>query len=233
LTRNVSRETNLIKSHKKSPDFSESLLGALNILNLDPTELQLNRMLSHFYLLEKYNKVVNLTALKNPEDIAFRLFADSLMPLDFIQKLKSAKILDFGPGGGFPAIPLRIFLDDTFTITMIERRQNVVFYLEELISNLSLKNISFLKGLAQDLSNESDLIFSYDLILNKATFPTGKYLTTVSPFLKTNGLALHWAASPAPASDIPSGWVPDVFIKPQTDDIRFPGVIVGYRKLDH
>ena len=56
-------------------------------------------------LVEK-NKVLNLTAITDPEGIAVKHFADSLTALRMIDLQPGTKVIDVGTGGGFPGIPL-------------------------------------------------------------------------------------------------------------------------------
>lgn len=210
--------------------FTESVKQACDILSVEISPEQIEKLDTHNDLLLKFNQVVNLTALKTPEDIAFRLFADSLVPLSFINEMENIKILDTGPGGGFPSIPLRILANDSISITLVERREKVVFYLEELISTLSLTNITVVKSRLEDLQNNPDFAFAFQMAVNKATFPADVFLDKVSPFIQTGGFALHWISSPSPSTQIPDLWQHEMDIHPPVNDPRFPGIIAVYKK---
>ena len=212
------------------PSFIETLKQACDILCVELSPDQIEKCSSHYNLLLKFNQVVNLTALETPEDIAFKLFADSLIPLPFINEMENVKILDTGPGGGFPSIPLRILTNDSISITLVERREKVVFYLEELISTLSLTNITAVKSRLEDLQNSPDFSFAFQMAVNKATFPADVFLDKVSPFIQTGGFALHWISSPSPNAKIPDSWQHEMEIHPPVNDPRFPGIVAVYKK---
>ena len=59
-------------------------------------------------LLVEKNKVLNLTAITDPEGIAVKHFADSLTALRMIELNAGDRVIDVGTGGGFPGIPLLI-----------------------------------------------------------------------------------------------------------------------------
>ena len=201
------------------------------LLSVEMAPDQIEKCVAHYNLLIKFNQVVNLTALETPEDIAFKLFADSLIPLRFINEMENAKILDTGPGGGFPSIPLRILTNKSISITLVEKREKVVFYLEELISTLSLSNINVVRSRLEDLRDRSDFSFAFQIAVNKATFPDDVFLDKVSPFIQTGGFALHWISSPPPNTKIPDSWHHEMEINPAINDPRFPGTVAVFKKI--
>ena len=74
-------------------------------ISLQP--LQLQQFGVYFDLLTETNKVMNLTALTSPEEVAVKHFIDSLLCYD--EKLMRGKrLIDVGTGAGFPGIPLLI-----------------------------------------------------------------------------------------------------------------------------
>jgi 16S rRNA (guanine527-N7)-methyltransferase len=210
--------------------FTESFKQACDILCVELSPDQIEKCITHYNLLTKFNQVVNLTALDTPEDIAFKLFADSLIPFPFINEMENIKILDTGPGGGFPSIPLRILANESISITLVERREKVVFYLEELISTLSLTNINVVKARLEDLQDSPDFVFAFQIAVNKATFPADVFLDKVSPFIQTGGFALHWISSPSPNTKIPDLWRHEMEIHPYLNDPRFPGIVAVFKK---
>ncbi|MCD6217939.1 class I SAM-dependent methyltransferase [bacterium] len=210
--------------------FTESFKQACDILSVELSPDQIEKCITHYNLLLKFNQVVNLTALDTPEDIAFKLFSDSLFPLRFINEMENVKILDTGPGGGFPSIPLRILANESISITLVERREKVVFYLEELISTLALPNINVVKARLEDLRDSSDFAFAFQMAVNKATFPDDVFLDKVSPFIQAGGFALHWISFPSPKTKIPDPWQHEMEIYPAINDPRFPGFVAVYKK---
>ena len=111
-------------------------LERLGLTRLDQREL----ILTFFCLLFKWNKVAGLVSKSDEENIFLRHFCDSLQPLLLFGFKKNAKILDIGSGGGFPAIPIRIFRPD-LTIVVAESNQKKASYLNEVKKELNLANL--------------------------------------------------------------------------------------------
>ena len=89
-----------------SERFQKTLVNSLKGFGISPDDPRFDSLLAHYNLLVKFNRIINLTSLKDPSKIAYRLFADSLLPLSFLKSFKSPRIIDIGSGGGFPSVPL-------------------------------------------------------------------------------------------------------------------------------
>lgn len=92
----------------------EKLKKGLTDLNLALTERQIDQFLTYYELLVETNKVMNLTAITEFDEVIEKHFLDSLS-LYKVYDLKtkseepgSFKVLDMGTGAGFPGIPLKI-----------------------------------------------------------------------------------------------------------------------------
>ena len=86
----------------------EKFKDGLKELQIELSEEQLNQFLKYYELLVETNKVMNLTAITEFDEVVEKHFLDSLS-LCRVYDLKSdAKILDLGTGAGFPGIPLKI-----------------------------------------------------------------------------------------------------------------------------
>lgn len=222
-------------------DFEISLRDALSKLRIFwIKDLNLNeenylesdfheKMLFHYVFLLKYKKVLNLTAFEIPVDIAYKLYADSLLPLYFIKMQGDIHILDIGPGGGFPSIPLGIFTGKQVKYTLVEKREKVVFFLEDYIDFVKLDHIQVIHARVEDIAKQSSHQSRYDMILNKATLPIEKCFDRVSPLVKKGGYILHWTKEHS-CIKIPNGWEKLSTCPPPLSDDRFPGIVMIYRK---
>ena len=77
-------------------------------------------LLRYSDLLVEKNKVMNLTAITEPDAVAQLHLLDSAAILQFVG-LKGKKVVDVGTGAGFPGMPLRI-LEDDFDLTLLDLR---------------------------------------------------------------------------------------------------------------
>ena len=83
------------------------------------TAQQLEQFSAYYELLVETNKVMNLTAITEPEEVAVKHMIDSLLAFD--EKLFGEKTLaDVGTGAGFPGIPLKIYCP-SLKVTLIEK----------------------------------------------------------------------------------------------------------------
>ena len=78
----------------------------------DITDAQYERFAAYARLLIKWNEMINLTAITDPEGIALKHFFDSVYPFTLAPIPKGASVIDVGTGAGFPSCPLKIMRDD-------------------------------------------------------------------------------------------------------------------------
>ena len=101
------------------------------------TAQQLEQFSAYYELLVETNKVMNLTAITEPEEVAVKHMIDSLLAFD--EKLFGEKTLaDVGTGAGFPGIPLKIYCP-SLKVTLIDSLAKRLKFLETVIIELGLK----------------------------------------------------------------------------------------------
>ena len=101
-------------------ELDKILSQGLSSWNIDITENQQNNFKIYMDTLLEYNKVMNLTAIEDPEEIYTKHFLDSLSCL-LVDELKTVglKAIDVGTGAGFPSIPIKIMRPD-IKMTMLD-----------------------------------------------------------------------------------------------------------------
>ena len=98
--------------------FAEFVKNGCNEWNLPITDEAVTRMERFSDLLIEKNRVMNLTAVTEPEEIARRHMLDCLFLLP-VTEFEGKKILDIGCGPGFPSMPLKCY-DPNFDITPLD-----------------------------------------------------------------------------------------------------------------
>ncbi len=114
------------------------LLQGCESLQLDLSELQLNQLLTYVQLLVKWNKVYNLTSVRDPQEMISRHILDSLAVLAY---LSGNTLLDIGTGAGLPGIPVAIAKPD-MAVTLLDSNSKKTRFLQQVKSELALTNIS-------------------------------------------------------------------------------------------
>jgi 16S rRNA (guanine527-N7)-methyltransferase len=121
------------------PTEARSLLErGTRVLGLDLAPGQIEQFLVYLELLLKWNRRMNLTALRSPREIIMHHFLDSLLLLPYLPE--TGNLLDLGSGAGFPGIPLKIARPG-LTIDLAEATAKKVSFLKEAVRHLGLSGI--------------------------------------------------------------------------------------------
>lgn len=105
-------------------------------LTLDPATEQ--RLLDYIALLHKWNKVYNLTAVREPQKMLYQHVFDSLAVLPYIT---GSRLLDVGSGAGLPGIPLAI-AKPGLSVTLLDSNHKKTTFLRQVCIELALTNVS-------------------------------------------------------------------------------------------
>lgn len=112
------------------------------------------------------NKVINLSAIRNESGIIEKHFIDSLMLTKFIELKWS--IWDLGTGGGFPWVPLALYLWDQVQVDCIDSTLKKVKVVEDFAQELGLSNVAWVWGRAEELAKSSEYFEKYDILVSRA-----------------------------------------------------------------
>lgn len=133
-------------------DLLREQLGS--IIELSP--LQTQQLERHFELLVRWNQVLNLTSVRNPDEIVERHYCESLFLATCLPP-GTLRIGDLGSGAGFPGVPLAIAKPE-YSVTLIEAHQRKAVFLREV--SRALPNIRVLASRAEKLKDSFDWVVS-------------------------------------------------------------------------
>jgi len=105
------------------------------------SDTQLGQFQNYCALLTEWSTRMNLTALKDPEDIIPYHFQDSLRVGDLVDCTALKSIADVGTGAGLPGIPLKIRFPH-LSVILIEVLQKRITFLNEVIKELGLDGVT-------------------------------------------------------------------------------------------
>ncbi len=152
------------------------------MINLQISPFQAELFNKFYDKLIYTNKLFNLTAITDKDEVYEKHFFDSIQLAPLINK--NASIVDIGSGAGFPAIPLAIVRAD-LNITMVDCLQKRVNYLNDCTRLLKLDNASAIHSRAEDAVKIYREKFDYATARAVAKLPT--LLEYCLPFVKVGG----------------------------------------------
>ena len=165
--------------------FLEALISKGKEAGLEFTEKQLEQFSMYFDLLIETNKVMNLTAITEPEEVAVKHIIDSLLAFD--EKIFPGKLLaDVGTGAGFPGIPLKIYCPE-LKVVLLDSLTKRLKFLEAVIEQLGLQDISCVHLRAEDAGQNKDHREKYDLVTARAVARLSVLSEYCLPLVKVGG----------------------------------------------
>ncbi len=121
-------------------------------------EMRLRAISIYVDLLLKWNARVNLTAIREPDEIVQRHFGESLFAAKYLlQQERPQTAIDLGSGAGFPGVPFAM-LAPAVQVTLIESQQKKSTFLRELVRVLELKNVKVFSDRAESYLGAADLV---------------------------------------------------------------------------
>ena len=154
-----------------------------------PTE-GIPSLLQYADLLVEKNKVMNLTAITEPADIATLHFLDSAALLT-LTDFKNKKVADVGTGAGFPGMPLRI-VEPSIRLTLLDSLNKRVDFLKEVCEDLALTNVDCVHARAEEFAAKKRE--SFDIVTSRAVANLQMLSELCLPLVKVGGYFLSMKA---------------------------------------
>ena len=134
-------------------------------------------------LLVEKNKVMNLTAITEPADIAALHFLDSAALLT-LTDFRDKTVADVGTGAGFPGLPLRI-VDPSIRLTLLDAQNKRIEFLKEVCGDLGLTDVECIHARAEEFA--ADCRESFDLVTSRAVASLPLLCELCLPLVKVGG----------------------------------------------
>lgn len=174
-------------------EFKDRLNRELNQFSIILENSQINQFYQYYELLDEWNKVMNLTAITDQKEVITKHFVDSLALVKAAGEIstKEYKIIDIGTGAGFPGIPLKIAFPQ-LKITLMDSLNKRIKFLNEVIEQLGLKEITAVHSRAEDLGRDKDYREKYDLSVSRAVANLSTLSEYCMPFVKPGGFFISY-----------------------------------------
>ncbi len=145
-----------------SLNLEEGLRSGAKALNLNLSDEQIQRLLGYMALIQKWTKVYNLTAVRDPADMLTHHLLDSLTaiaPLSRHTQGQPRKVLDVGSGGGLPGVVLAVCMPE-LNVTCVDTVAKKAAFVQQVAVSLKLPNLRGIHARVESLTDPYDVICS-------------------------------------------------------------------------
>jgi 16S rRNA (guanine527-N7)-methyltransferase len=163
----------------------------LKTMGLDLSSAQVDALLAYMALIQKWNKVYNLTALRSSSEMLTHHLLDSLsvvLPLRAqlaSMGLEQGRLLDVGSGGGLPGVVLAIVMPQ-WRITCVDTVAKKAAFVQQVSASLGLTNLRGLHARVESL--RVDAGEGFDVVASRAFASLPDFVTWSSEALLPHGV---------------------------------------------
>ncbi len=145
-----------------SVNLEAGLRSGAQALGLALTDAQIQHLLDYAALIQKWNKVYNLTALRDPADMLTHHLLDSLTaiaPLRRYTQSQPVRVLDVGSGGGLPGVVLAICMPE-LNVSCVDTVAKKAAFVQQVAVSLKLPNLRGVHARVESLTDPYQIICS-------------------------------------------------------------------------
>lgn len=163
-------------------DEREKLSAGLRDLALDVPESSVDMLLGFLDLLEKWNAVYNLTAIRDRTQWVSHHLLDSLSVAAY---MPAGRILDVGTGAGFPGVPLAIVQPGRH-FTLLDSSQKRTSFLAQTLAALGLRNADVVRARVEEFTPD----VPFDAAVSRAFADLADFARLAGPLVRAGGSLL-------------------------------------------
>lgn len=163
-----------------------NLIEEAKKLNIEIREKANENLEKYAKIMLKYNEVMNLTAITDPDEIREKHFLDSVTLVLSGKLEKGCSLIDIGAGAGFPSVPVKVVRDD-IRLTMLDSLNKRVNFLNDVIAELKMENAVAIHSRAEDAGKDKKLRERFDVATARAVADLAVLAEYALPFVKVGG----------------------------------------------
>lgn len=171
-------------------------------LGLELTDRQCDQLLAYGALILKWNKVYNLTAVRDPVGVLTHHLFDSLSVIEPLRRERpgGAKLLDVGAGAGLPGVVIAIMRDD-IDVSCLDAVAKKVAFVQQVSAELGLPNLRGVHARVESLTG------SYDVISSRAFASLADFYAGSAQLLASDGvwMAMKGKTPTDEMAELPAG----------------------------
>ena len=172
----------------------DSFKKGCEALDLKLTDKQYENFIRYYEMLIEKNKVMNLTAITDFDEVFNKHFLDSLAINKVYDISKVQSLIDIGSGAGFPGLPIKIAFPHV-RVVLLDSLNKRIDFLKTVIDELGLTNIECVHGRAEDFARDESFREKFDLSLSRAVANLRVLLEYDVPFVKVGGDFVSYKAA--------------------------------------
>lgn len=141
------------------------------------------KLAAYLELLAKWNRVYNLTAIRNRQQMQSHHLDDALAVLPFLPDAPGLRLLDVGSGGGIPGVPLAIARPD-WQIVLLDANGKKVVFLTQAAIELGLANVHAVASRIEDYAPDA----RFDVVIARAFSDLSTFAQRTTRLVAADGI---------------------------------------------
>jgi 16S rRNA (guanine527-N7)-methyltransferase len=174
------------------PAYDETLRRGLATLRMDLDEVARTAIDGHVRLLLAWNEAINLTAIRDPADVALGHVIDSLAAVGLLRDHRVPRLLDLGSGGGFPGVPIAAALP-AIRVALLEPIAKKARFLASSVDATALApRVTVVRARAEEVARDRHQRGRWPAVTARAVASLADLVELAFPLLADRGSLVAW-----------------------------------------